>query len=265
MEKILEAKGGWNEPAHAMVVQERSDLVKIYAAIKDKCQSNIDDAFDRVSREVGYVVTTAIPVDLELEAGKVRSISMGAENLKGTIFEREMTKALEPLADDPFPIPRPENKTYRLLVFWKEALMVNKVNVVDPGVIEPVQFDPSSINLMRRVAPEPAQFTSRTSIALRRPPPEPAHMVKDIFSHLEEQVASWKEQVLVSAIDEVYPELSFAQRLANSKASAAITGGSVLRSVRQEPVQLQPQMGGQSELTRAVLTDMAAVFRKHGY
>lgn len=264
-EDVLQAKGGWNEPAQAMVVEERSDLVKIYAAVREKCQANIDEAFDRVSRDVGYVVTTGIPVDIVLEEGKVKSVRMGAENLKGTIFEREMTKALGPLSDDPYPIIKPKSKTYRVLVFWKEALMINKVNVVDQGVIEPAQFDPSSARVMWRVLPEPAQNNLRRPILVRKPPPEPAHMVKDILSEFGGQIAPWKEQVLVSAIDEVYPELNFAQRLANSKANVALADESELRNVRQEPVQMAPEQGGQSELTRAVLTDMAAVLRKHGY
>lgn len=170
--------------ASAELVSELSDLAKIYGAIKEKCQKDIDNAFDRISKEVGFVVTMTVPVDLEFEKGKVKRISAGAENLKGTIFEKAMTEVLKPLADDPIPIGR-KTGIYTVVVFWHGALMLTKT-------------------------------------ALYKPPWECCEMVqvlKDAFSHLDDRTAIMKEQVLASAIDQVYPELNFAQRLANSKAA----------------------------------------------
>lgn len=180
MEKVFSAVGGWSEVAGANVVQERSDLIKIYSAVKAKCQTNIDNAFDKVSREVGYVVTTTIPVNLELEKGKVKRISMGAENLKGTHFEKAMIEALKPLVDDPIPV---SGNAYTVILLWHPAFMLTRT-IVDPQVCEY------------------------------------AHLLKDIFMHLGERVATVKEQLQASAIDQVYPELNFAPRLANSKATS---------------------------------------------
>jgi hypothetical protein len=180
MERAFRMNGSWNEPAGANVVKERSDLVKIYRAVKEKCQKNIDNEFDRVSREVGFVVTTAIPVDLELERGKVKRIRMGSENLNGTIFEKAMIQALKPLADYQIPV---DGTAYTIVVLWNEAFMLMRVPV-DPGVEEPAQ-----------------------------------NQLKDMFIKLGDRMATVKEQLHASAIDEVYPELKFAQRLANSKAT----------------------------------------------
>jgi hypothetical protein len=179
MDRIYNVTTGAELPIAA--VKERSELVKIYGAIKEKCQTNIENAFDEVSRQVGYVVTTTIPIDLELEQGKVKHISMGAENLKGTIFEKAMIKALKPLTDEPLPVI---GTKYTLVVLWKEALMLT---MVKPGDYSPYEM---------------------------------VQVLKDAFSHLGERTATIKEQVLTSAIDQVYPELNFAQRLANSKATS---------------------------------------------
>lgn len=177
MERIYNVTSG-AKLASANLVKERGDLVKIYGAVKEKCQKNINDAFDRISREIGYVVTTTIPVDLELERGKVRRISMGAENLKGTIFEKAMIEAFKPLTDHPIPV---DGTHYTLLAFWEDALMLTKVKII----------------------PDPH-------------PHETVQVLKDVFSHLEDRTATMKSQAMASAIDQVYPELNIAQRLAIS-------------------------------------------------
>ena len=59
----------WVEPAHPALVKQYEDLITIYRVIREHLQGRIDVAFDRVSREIGFVVTTTLPVTLEI-AGK---------------------------------------------------------------------------------------------------------------------------------------------------------------------------------------------------
>lgn len=65
-EKVFARIRDWVEPAHPAVVRLYDDLITIYARIREKYQSEIDTAFDRISRQIGFVVTTTVPVVLEV-------------------------------------------------------------------------------------------------------------------------------------------------------------------------------------------------------
>lgn len=163
------------EPAHPMVVKLHDDLVAIYTHIRDKYQVAIDQAFDRVSREVGFVVATALPFTFEVGDGRVMGVVV-TDGLQGTLFDRELTTALKQLYDDPVPVTVSAG-TYRLYLFWFEAL----------------------------------------KLKLRTDWMEPAHVAR----HWMEPVPWFdpgmaiaaEEAVLISAIDEVYPEMRLADRV----------------------------------------------------
>ena len=55
----------WVEPAHPMVVERYDDLLTIYRFIREKHQETIDKLFDEVARQIGYIVTSTVPVMLE--------------------------------------------------------------------------------------------------------------------------------------------------------------------------------------------------------
>ena len=78
------------EPAHPMIIQLHDDLVALYTYIKEKYQAKIDQAFDRVSREVGFVVSTALPYTIKVGDGRAMGIII-IDGLKGTLFERELS------------------------------------------------------------------------------------------------------------------------------------------------------------------------------
>jgi len=91
-EKTYASLRDWVEPAHPGIVQLLDDLVSLYTVIRDEYQVQLDAAFDRVSRQIGFVVTTTIPVVFEIaEGGRLKNIKMGAENLNDTLFQRELT------------------------------------------------------------------------------------------------------------------------------------------------------------------------------
>src|SRR5947208_17165029 len=77
------------EPAHPMVVAQHDSLVSIYKVIREKYQAKIDATFDEVSRQIGFVVTTTVPVEVEVgDNGKIKSTSVAGPSLKGTLFEK---------------------------------------------------------------------------------------------------------------------------------------------------------------------------------
>ena len=78
-----------------MVIKLFDDLVAIYRFVKDTYQKDVDAAFDRASQQIGFVVTTTVPVMLEVgEGGALKSLSMGSECLKGTALEKETIDGL---------------------------------------------------------------------------------------------------------------------------------------------------------------------------
>jgi len=196
---------GPQEPAHPMVVERQRILEAIYRHIRDKYQAAIDKAFDSVSRQIGFVVTTAVPVVLEPgDKSKAQRISMGAEHLKGTLFERELGKAVQKIADDPIPVSM--TGPYNLYLFWFEALKLR----VRADWIEPAHFRvrPDLIGL------EETLMTGGESVSLEPgavatpviplPPPGPGQV----------SLMDPDEKALLLAIDEVYPELRLADRMA---------------------------------------------------
>ena len=78
----------WVEPAHPTLVQLHDDLVTLYTHIKQVYQPGVDQAFDDVSRQIGYVVTTTVPIVLRISDRTAPfDVQMGSESLKGTLFE----------------------------------------------------------------------------------------------------------------------------------------------------------------------------------
>lgn len=182
----------WVEPAHPMTIKLRDDLHALYTRIREKYQKKVDKAFDLVSRQIGFVVATSLPVVLEVgQKGTVEGISMGAEHLQGTFFDQELTKALEMLRDDS--IPSLKVGTYKLYLFWFEALKLRlQADWMEPAHVV-AQIRPE---LIARVRPEVR---------------EPAHWFDPGIA------IDAEETVLISVIDEVYPELRLADRIAVSR------------------------------------------------
>lgn len=96
MDKSLENLRYWVEPAHPMIVRLYDDLVSIYRNIKENYQKEIDASFDRASQQLGFVITTTVPVTLEVgENGDIKNLNISSERLKGTIFEKELSRSIE--------------------------------------------------------------------------------------------------------------------------------------------------------------------------
>jgi hypothetical protein len=332
--KTLENMRYCVEPVHPMAVRLYSDLVTIYRFVKDNYQKEIDAAFDRASQQIGFVVTTTVPVMLEVgEGGTIKSLSMGSESLKNTPFEKEITAVFDLKK-------KGENKlsvspgVYNLALFWYEAVKLRlRTDWMEPA--QPVYQLQSELMGMRR-SPQSAQAMSTAFQSQpwmepvhhrpwiepvhtpwtepvhhmpwiepvhtpwmepvhypgSRPWLEPAHPVfqtaadlkkagvAKAFEHTEpvqylnkvNQIIQEKT-ILVSAIDEVYPELKLGERL--NKAQYAMSPTHSLPSSRaawpgvREPAHmmaLQPGLsyGPHPEPWREAMEEIAQVLERYG-
>jgi hypothetical protein len=224
----------WKEPAHPAAIKFHDDLVSIYTQIREKYQKEIDNAFDRISRQIGFVVTTSVPVTLEVgEGGTVKSFSLGMTNMKDTIFEKELSTALEPMLSDP--MPGVSSGNYNIYLLWFEALKLKlRTDWMEPvhfryctEPVHPPQMEPAhppQMEPVHRAHMEPVHFKKAESGAniqpemagqfggrVPRPWLEPAHWFDP-----RREITS-EEATVMSAIDQVYPELKLMERAAASR------------------------------------------------
>jgi hypothetical protein len=219
----------WVEPAHPTLVQLHDDLVTLYTHIRDVYQARVDQAFDDVSRQIGYVVTTTVPIVLGIrDRTEPFDVQMGSETLKGTLFERRLREALNP---QPLP-PRSDEfsvsaSSYNLYVIWYSALKLRlRTDWMEPAHV--------SITAEQALARQPMPY-----------PKEPAHWF-DAGSFLPQE-----ELVLIDAIDTVYPELKLADRINTTRSLAR-----QLRPGVREPAHFRPEI---REPAHFQTTDKAAV------
>lgn len=334
--KTLENMRYWVEPAHPMVIKLYSDLVNIYKFVKDNYQKEIDTAFDKASQQIGFVVTTTVPVMLEVgDGGAIKSLSMGSESLKNTPFEKEITAVFDHKK-------KGEQKlmvspgVYNLALFWYDAVKLRlRTDWMEPA--QPVYQLESELMGMR--SPQIAQAMSKAFQSQPwmepvhhrpwcepvhtpwtepvhypgcrpwlepvhtlwmepvhypgcRPWLEPAHPVfqtvadlkkageAKMFEHQEpaqylnkiNQIIQ-ERSILVSAIDEVYPELKLGERL--SLAQYAMSPTLPLPPPRaawpgvREPAHvmaLQPgwSRGPSPEPWRLAMAEIAQVLERYG-
>jgi len=200
-EKIFARLRDWVEPAHPGVVQLFDDLISIYQGIRGK-QGAIDKAFDEVSRQIGFVITTTVPVVLEIgDRGMVKGISMGAEHLKGTLFDKALTAALRDLKP---PETSPWRAgSYSLYILWADAFKLK----LRTDWMEPAHFVKD--RFLEGLRPDVAARVPARPI----PWVEPAHWFDPGIAIAVE------EAVLIEAIDEVYPEFKLVERIASMRAA----------------------------------------------
>ncbi|UCD58226.1 MAG: hypothetical protein JSV16_03695 [Candidatus Hydrogenedentota bacterium] len=242
----------WVEPAHPAVVRLHDDLLAIYTRIRERYQAEIDQTFDRISRDIGFVVTSTLPVALEIsDNGKIKSIRVGAEHLKGTVFEREFAPIFKSIPrGDAIPA---QAGAYAIRLIWYDALKLR----------------------IRTDWMEPAHFRDIVTARFRpwgaRPWVEPAHLVPDVRepAHVPPEVmepahwfdpgaAHWREKVLISVIDEVYPELHLADRIVSVREK-------LHRWVRPEVKEPAHFRDITRRLSPEVLEELAEVMKRHGY
>ena len=184
------------EPAHPGIIKHYEDLLAIYRVIKEKYQKAIDNAFDSVSRKIGFVVTTTIPIVVEIgEKGNVANLIIGGDNLRGTLFESELKNALSKIKETTI---KASVGKYCLYAIWFDALRLK----LKTDWMEPAHFKKPILT-----APVLTTASHGASIAVRPEVMEPAHWFDP------QVVLQPEESVLIAVIDEIYPELTLASRI----------------------------------------------------
>jgi hypothetical protein len=202
----------WLEPAHPGVIKQLSDVVTLYRAIREKVQPQLDKAFDEVSRQVGFVVATTLPAAVTVdEKSNVAAVTVGGDQFKGTLYERDLTGAFKPLIGQN--VAGVGAGTYQLYAIWQSALSL---------VLQHHWLEPAHAGTVAAGAP------GLQAQALRRPPGvhEPAHFL-DAAIQLQPE-----DTIVIAAIDKVYPELRLSDRIATAR--TATRPGAVSPHV-QEP------------------------------
>src|ERR1700756_5302655 len=108
------------EPAHPGVIRLYDELIQIYRQMREQ-QKEIDAAFDRVASQIGFVVTTTLPVRVEIgEDGATKGAQLDGASLRGTLFEKELGPFVGRLRDRKFSgVPA---GTFRFYLIWYDAL-----------------------------------------------------------------------------------------------------------------------------------------------
>jgi len=227
----------WSEPAHPGIVQQLGDVVALYRAIREKVQPGIDKAFDEVSRQIGFVVATTLPATVTVDEKKrVAAVAIGGDQHKGTLFERELTKAFNPLIGQN--VAGVSAGTYNLYAIWQAALSLalqhHWLEPAHPGVAAP--------------SLEELQLTR-----FKRPPGvhEPAHFLDAAFELAPE------DTVVIAAIDEVYPELRLAERIATARTA---TRPVAVSPFVKEPTHFRPANLLENDSFLSALRDLVQKF-----
>lgn len=230
----------WTEPAHPAVIRLYDDLIQVYRTMRER-QQEIDAAFDRVAAQIGFVVTTTLPIRVEVgEEGAVIEASFDSEALRGTIFEKELSGFLQELTRKPFG-GVPAGK-YRFYLIWYDALKLKlRRDWLEPAHV--IQ------GLLGSVVAQRA--TELSASALVRPEVrEPAHW-------FDPGVAiAIEDAVVISAIDEVYPELRLADRIAADRLA--------IRQIRPEVKEPAHYLNVFGARERDVLGEVRALLKQRG-
>ncbi len=181
----------WVEPAHPAIFEHYEDILAIYHHIHEHLQEAIDDQFDLIARQIGYVVTSTIPVILEFsDDGQLNGVEIGADHLRGTLFEGvvELIKPGENLKVHP--------GKFNIYLIWYVALKLR----LRKDWVEPAHFRPG----FEITQAQPAFEAREIKWDVR----EPAHWFDPGIRMVLE------DAIQIAALDEVYPELRLAERVA---------------------------------------------------
>jgi len=224
------------EPALPSIVHLYEGLVQVYRFMKNE-QPAIDNLFDRVASQIGFVVTTTLPIRAEVEdKGKVRSLGLDSEALRGTLFASEFGPFLEERKSRAFEnVP---SGNYRFFLVWSSALQL-KFHAPDPSPQERVAEPIYSMLRQPQVTTTPGYEWM-----------EPAHWFDPRVALAVDDV------VAISAIDTVYPEFRLAERISANRGSLLLNWYKLVAE-SGEPV--HPPLASRETL----LGELKAILQKH--
>jgi hypothetical protein len=236
------------EPAHPVLVEYHDQLRALYQFIREAYQPEIDAMFDRVSREIGFVVTTTAPVTMNVADGRIKRVGISEKSpLAGTIFEKGLAKVFRAMSAGEVPLKKAG--TYEFYLIWHDALKLK----LRMDWVEPAHYP-----FARRLEPyrlSQRRLVDRQQIDVVWESHEPAHWF-DPGVAIEAE-----EAVVISVIDEVYPELRLIDRLMTfRKFDRRVVPPEV-----QEPAHFRIPEDLRTLATGDVLAELAEVLRRYGY
>lgn len=233
----------WVEPAHPVLVERYADLVEIYRFFKEAIQPRVDEIFDRVSKQIGFVVTTTLPVRLQFgEGGKIEKVEFAAKNLQGTLFEKEFVAVFKEISGKK--LGKVAAGSYKLFLIWHEALKLKlKTDWIEPAHFRKIP----GIQVQPAVSEE---LANQLNPGIR----EPAHWF-DAGIALDRE-----DEILIAAIDEVYADLRLASRVAVSRRESLkfVPGIREPAHFRQIEDLLEREDAGR------LINELTAVLKKYG-
>jgi hypothetical protein len=117
------------EPPH--FVKNFGDIVRFYEIVKEKYQKDIDNAFDSVSEQIGFVVTTMLPVSVVIgRGGKITSMELAEDSLKTSMFNTALKDVLSSISKNEAGFTK--MGTYNLIIFWNAGLQALLGATCDP-------------------------------------------------------------------------------------------------------------------------------------
>ena len=158
----------WVEPAHPSVIRNYEDLVAVYRAMKER-QEQIDRAFDEVAAQIGFVVTTTIPVHVTVEQhGAVKSVRTG-QNAAGHHVRKGLRRHGRGICRGVFGKASPGS--YRFYLIWYDALALKlRRDWIEPAhVLQAValQVARQSLSRIDVASGDPGMLASRPSGSIR--------------------------------------------------------------------------------------------------
>lgn len=245
----------WVEPAHPTSIRLFEELTGLYKLIRKKYQKDIDQAFDNISRMIGFVVTTTIPVSVEAtKSGTIKSMTIAGENLQETVFAKEFSPILQKIAADK-QIKLSQLESGRLYFIWFEALKLK----LRTEWMEPAHHLDAGFGITESLR------AATTDKYRRFVPPEvmePAHWFRaDLPLEME-------EAMVIAAIDEAYSELHLVDQIQARRRNMKLSEyewtrpGSGIREpahFRRDDLAVRPDMATN------VLTEIAEVLKRHGF
>jgi hypothetical protein len=232
-----------------VLVEYHDQLRALYHHIREAYQPEIDDIFDRVSRQIGFVVTTTVPISLQVVDGTVKRAAINEKSpLAGTLFDKSLSKVLRGLSGDQVPLK--ESGTYEIYLIWHDALKLKlRMDWVEPAHHPFARRVDLTRLPLRRLVPE------RERIDVVWESHEPAHWF-DPGAAIDAE-----EAVVISVIDEVYPDLRLIDRLmAFRRFDRRIVPPEV-----QEPAHFRLADELKAAAAVDVLAELADMLRRYGY
>ncbi len=247
--------GPWVEPAHTAVLEFRDVLQALYQQIRKAFQPKIDAAFDKASRDIGYLVTTTVPVQFVItRGGRIKDVELGAEHLQGTVYEKRLSPVLKEMTGMDLGDVKAASGDYLLQMIWFDALRLRlRTDWIEPAHFRDYQRVRESFRDLTKfdwVEPAHVVLGGSGQIAVDPDVVEPAHF--------QPTIDPWKEKVLVAVIDEVYPELRLIDRIAKLKDDLRI-------KVRPDVIEPAHFHDLRRRLPDEALKEIEAVLRRFGY